>query len=285
MSSDQRPPTTGAQRLLSLDVFRGLTILAMILVNNPGKWGDQYWPLGARRVARLDADRSHLSVLPVHRRHVAGLLAAQVSRRRADRAGRLLADRAAHRAADLPGLVARPAVARRSATSTAMPARSTSDTLRLPGVLVRIALVYFCASLIVLHVPLSRPGRARRSSLLLGYWAPAGVAAEPARLRGESLARWKRRRPRRSRGRRPRAHVYAAERKDRSRRPAQHAAGDRHGAAWAIGPACSSSAAASTIEPSILLLACGVDVRRHRPGLGTLLFRSTRRFGPAASCC
>ena len=34
-----------ASGCLSLDVFRGLTILAMILVNNPGKWGDQYWPL------------------------------------------------------------------------------------------------------------------------------------------------------------------------------------------------------------------------------------------------
>jgi predicted acyltransferase len=33
------------QRLLSVDVFRGMTILAMILVNNPGDWGTVYWPL------------------------------------------------------------------------------------------------------------------------------------------------------------------------------------------------------------------------------------------------
>jgi predicted acyltransferase len=32
-------------RLLSLDVFRGLTIAAMILVNNPGSWGYVYAPL------------------------------------------------------------------------------------------------------------------------------------------------------------------------------------------------------------------------------------------------
>lgn len=32
-------------RLLSLDVFRGLTVMAMILVNNPGDWGHIYWPL------------------------------------------------------------------------------------------------------------------------------------------------------------------------------------------------------------------------------------------------
>src|SRR5687768_11677999 len=35
-----------SKRLLSLDAFRGITILAMILVNNPGDWGAIYWPLG-----------------------------------------------------------------------------------------------------------------------------------------------------------------------------------------------------------------------------------------------
>ncbi|MES2417417.1 MAG: heparan-alpha-glucosaminide N-acetyltransferase domain-containing protein [Bacteroidota bacterium] len=33
------------QRLLSLDFFRGLTVAAMILVNNPGSWGHIYTPL------------------------------------------------------------------------------------------------------------------------------------------------------------------------------------------------------------------------------------------------
>ena len=33
------------QRLLSLDFFRGLTIAAMVLVNNPGDWGHIYAPL------------------------------------------------------------------------------------------------------------------------------------------------------------------------------------------------------------------------------------------------
>ncbi|MGL1888170.1 MAG: DUF5009 domain-containing protein [Reichenbachiella sp.] len=33
------------KRLLSLDVFRGLTIIGMILVNNPGDWGHVYAPL------------------------------------------------------------------------------------------------------------------------------------------------------------------------------------------------------------------------------------------------
>ncbi|MDD5091845.1 MAG: DUF5009 domain-containing protein [Candidatus Wallbacteria bacterium] len=34
------------QRLVSLDVFRGLCILGMVIVNNPGSWGAIYKPLG-----------------------------------------------------------------------------------------------------------------------------------------------------------------------------------------------------------------------------------------------
>ena len=32
-------------RIRSLDVFRGLTVAGMILVNNPGTWGAMYPPL------------------------------------------------------------------------------------------------------------------------------------------------------------------------------------------------------------------------------------------------
>jgi predicted acyltransferase len=32
-------------RLISLDVFRGITIAGMVLVNNPGTWSSIYWPL------------------------------------------------------------------------------------------------------------------------------------------------------------------------------------------------------------------------------------------------
>ena len=35
--------TTG--RLRSLDVFRGLTVAGMVIVNNPGDWGTVFWPL------------------------------------------------------------------------------------------------------------------------------------------------------------------------------------------------------------------------------------------------
>src|ERR1044072_1355825 len=36
---------TKSNRLISLDVFRGITIAGMVLVNNPGTWSAIYWPL------------------------------------------------------------------------------------------------------------------------------------------------------------------------------------------------------------------------------------------------
>ncbi len=39
------PPPAAATRLVSLDVFRGLTMAAMVIVNNPGDWGNVYAPL------------------------------------------------------------------------------------------------------------------------------------------------------------------------------------------------------------------------------------------------
>src|SRR5918993_564497 len=44
-SDEYRSGRQGAGRLLSLDVFRGITIAGMILVNNPGPSGKVYWPL------------------------------------------------------------------------------------------------------------------------------------------------------------------------------------------------------------------------------------------------
>src|SRR3990170_2515828 len=38
-------PKTGGERLLSLDIFRGITIAGMLLVNNPGSWSSIYPPL------------------------------------------------------------------------------------------------------------------------------------------------------------------------------------------------------------------------------------------------
>jgi predicted acyltransferase len=45
LSSSPPPPTAPRERLLALDVFRGITVAAMLLVNNPGSWSAIYAPL------------------------------------------------------------------------------------------------------------------------------------------------------------------------------------------------------------------------------------------------
>ena len=46
VTSTVAPTPTARERLVSLDVFRGLTVAGMILVNNPGTWSAIYPPLG-----------------------------------------------------------------------------------------------------------------------------------------------------------------------------------------------------------------------------------------------
>jgi predicted acyltransferase len=45
MTSPGTPAQRLAGRLVSLDVFRGLTMAAMVIVNDPGDWDHAYWPL------------------------------------------------------------------------------------------------------------------------------------------------------------------------------------------------------------------------------------------------
>jgi predicted acyltransferase len=45
MARTAAPVPALAERLVSLDVFRGLTMAAMVIVNDPGDWDNAYWPL------------------------------------------------------------------------------------------------------------------------------------------------------------------------------------------------------------------------------------------------
>ena len=49
MTASSAPATAASSspsgRLVSLDVFRGLTMALMVIVNNPGNWDTVYWPL------------------------------------------------------------------------------------------------------------------------------------------------------------------------------------------------------------------------------------------------
>jgi predicted acyltransferase len=152
------PPA--ATRLLSLDVFRGITIAGMLLVNDPGSWSHIYPPLEhAEWNGWTPTDLVFpffLFIVGVAMTFSFGKLLA----RGADR-GALLA-KAGKRAAILFLL---------GLSIAAFPWWQLDlSTLRIPGVLQRIALAYLAATPLLLW--LGRRGRAVATlALLVGYWA------------------------------------------------------------------------------------------------------------------
>ncbi len=177
-SGRQSPPSqpsassSGRTRLLSLDAFRGLTILAMILVNNPGKWGEQYWPLvHAPWHGWTPTDL----VFPFFLFIVGTSLAYSLRKYRdGQRIESAVYWRIARRALILIFLGLLPGILVRVSDYLFGVATTLNfSTLRFPGVLQRIAVVYLIASLVALHLPL-RAQAALASVLLLGYWALVG---------------------------------------------------------------------------------------------------------------
>lgn len=166
ISSAESPPFTA--RLLALDVFRGFTILGMILVNNPGDWGHLYWPLGH---ADWHGWTPTDLVFPFFLFIVGTALAYSL---RKYRTGTTISPavywRIARRTAVLIllGLL----LNRSSALFNFLLGHADAvdfSNWRFPGVLQRIGLVYFAASLIVLHLGI-RTQAALSVVLLLGYW-------------------------------------------------------------------------------------------------------------------
>jgi len=148
-----------AHHLESLDVFRGLTIFAMIAVNNPGDWNAVVPPLlHAYWNGATFADVVFpwfIFIMGVAmpfafaRRREGGHARAQLYRRIAQRVALLL----------LLGLVLNAAAA-----------WPLVEPLRLPGVLQRLAVAYLVASLVVLHFnPIVWAIAA--GIVLLGHWA------------------------------------------------------------------------------------------------------------------
>lgn len=120
-----------APRLVSLDVFRGLTVALMLLVNNPGDWGHIYAPLSH---AEWDGCTLADLVFPFFLFILGVGVAYGLSGAKAIPGGRREAVWA---------------VARRAAVLAALGLLASTwldfewATLRLPGVLMRIALVYW----------------------------------------------------------------------------------------------------------------------------------------------
>jgi predicted acyltransferase len=150
------PPTVEKQRLLSLDVFRGATIAAMILVNNPGS--DAIYP--PLRHAVWHGWTPTDMIFPFFLWIVGVAITLSLPRRlaRGDSKGTLIRH-AAVRAAIIFGI---------GLLLAGFPYYNLA-TIRVPGVLQRIAICSFLASVIYLYT--SVRGRILWIVFLLaGYW-------------------------------------------------------------------------------------------------------------------
>lgn len=145
------------ERLQSLDAFRGITIAAMILVNNPGAWNPVYAPL---QHAEWNGWTPADLIFPFFLFIVGVAITLSLGERRAGGApmGELLAK-----------------IARRTVIIFALGLFLNAfpyfqwDGLRIPGVLQRIAVCYGAAAIIVLTLNV-RGQLATVLLLLVGYW-------------------------------------------------------------------------------------------------------------------
>jgi len=143
-------------RLLSVDVLRGLTVAAMVLVNNPGTWQAIYPPL---RHAAWHGWTPTDVIFPFFV-FIVGVAIPLALAPRLERDGRA---------------AVAVKVVRRSIVIFALGIVLNGSpwfvwsTLRIPGVLQRIAVCYLAAALIYL-VTSTRAQATIASALLLGYW-------------------------------------------------------------------------------------------------------------------
>lgn len=156
-------PPTRRERLVALDVFRGLTIAGMLLVNNPGTWGAIYPPL--RHAAWHGWTPTDL-IFPFFL-FIVGItthlsLAARRARGDDDRA---LVRQVLRRGGViiLLGLLL-------SGFPFIPKYGFDPSTMRLPGVLQRIGVAYIAAGLLTLRTSV-RTQAATVVTLLVGYWA------------------------------------------------------------------------------------------------------------------
>jgi predicted acyltransferase len=149
--------TASPKRLLSLDVFRGITVAAMILVNNPGDWTHIYPPL--KHAAWNGCTPTDL-IFPFF------LFIVGVSIVYALAAKKLL--KTAHPAV-MRSVLKRSLILFGLGLLLSLFPRFDFSTVRIMGVLQRIALVFFCCSLIYLKTTF-RTQVWLLAALLISYW-------------------------------------------------------------------------------------------------------------------
>lgn len=163
-------PGAGAGRLASVDALRGLTVAAMLLVNNPGDWGHVYAPLlHAEWHGFTPTDLIFPLFLFIVGVSISLALGRQLERGVAPAA---LLPPVAARAARIVGLGLLLHLCAWWAFDL--------DFYRPMGVLQRIGLCYFAAAACALYVP-ARQQWVAWGALLLGYWAllVAGGSFDP----------------------------------------------------------------------------------------------------------
>ena len=143
--------------MLSLDAFRGLTIAGMILVNNPGTWGAIYDPL--EHAAWHGWTPTDL-IFPFFLFIVGVSITLALGRRAEGGTGRAVYVKILRRTLIIFAL---------GLVLAGFPDYDLS-TIRIPGVLQRIAVCYLLASLLFLHTRW-RTQAAVAAALLLSYWA------------------------------------------------------------------------------------------------------------------
>ncbi len=154
---DVQGGTTGAGRMLSLDAFRGLTVAGMILVNNPGSWSASYAPL---KHAEWHGWTPTDLIFPFFL-FIVGVSITLAFARRVEAGGsqRDLLWKTAKRSLIIFGL---------GLVLAGFPYFNLA-TIRIPGVLQRIAVCYFFASVIFLWTSI-RIQALIAVALLVAYW-------------------------------------------------------------------------------------------------------------------
>lgn len=139
-----QPVQDSPSRLLSLDFFRGATVAAMILVNNPGDWGNIYAPL---RHAEWNGCTPTDLIFPFFLFIVGVSIAYAMGNKKTDPAThRKTILKASKRALILFGLGLFLSLYPKVFTNPI----EAFQHLRIPGVLQRIAVVFFISSIVFL---------------------------------------------------------------------------------------------------------------------------------------
>jgi predicted acyltransferase len=170
--SVERAAAPSAGRMTALDVFRGITVAGMILVNNPGSWGHIYDPL--EHAAWHGLTPTDL-VFPFFL-FIVGVSITLALARRAESAGskRDLYVKIGRRTLIIFGL---------GLVLGGFPSYDLS-TIRIPGVLQRIAVCYLIVSIVFLNTSW-RAQAAISAALLLFYWGLMTLVPAPGFAAGD----------------------------------------------------------------------------------------------------